>query len=91
MRPTTIITLIAGFLLALGAGALGVYILFNHSGGKLWFYWIAPLLALGTRGDVAQPDRAVSAQRRARRDERPSARPVGATDMADTDVAVRRA
>lgn len=47
MRPTTIITLIVGFLLALGAAVLGVYIFFNHSGGKLWFYWIAPLLAIG--------------------------------------------
>lgn len=47
MRPTTIVTLIVGALLALGAGALGVYLFVNRSSGKLWFYWIAPLLAIG--------------------------------------------
>jgi len=47
VRPTTIITLIVGALLALGAGALGVYLFVHRSGGKLWFYWIAPLLAIG--------------------------------------------
>jgi hypothetical protein len=26
---------------------LGAYILLNHDGGYPWFYWIAPLLAIG--------------------------------------------
>ena len=53
MRPTTIITMIVGVLLAIFTAALGVYIFFNHSGGKLWFYWLAPLLALGAAAGSA--------------------------------------
>lgn len=47
MRASTIVTMIVGVLLAIGAGALGIYLFVNRSGGKLWFYWIAPLLAIG--------------------------------------------
>lgn len=47
MRASTIVTMIVGVLLAIGAGALGIYLFLNRSGGKLWFYWIAPLLAIG--------------------------------------------
>jgi len=47
VRASTIVTMIVGVLLAIGAGALGIYLFLNRSGGKLWFYWIAPLLAIG--------------------------------------------
>lgn len=50
MRPTTIATVIAGVLIALAGVALGVWALVDRDGGKLWFYWIAPLLALGFGG-----------------------------------------
>ena len=36
-----------GVLFALAGIASGIYVIFNHSGGKFWFYWIAPLLMLG--------------------------------------------
>jgi hypothetical protein len=26
---------------------LGIYAFVNRSGGKLWFFWVAPLLAIG--------------------------------------------
>ncbi|HWS45599.1 MAG TPA: hypothetical protein VN636_07045 [Acidimicrobiia bacterium] len=47
MRSSTISMLIAGVLVGLGGIAIGIYVLLNHTGGKFWFYWIAPLLALG--------------------------------------------
>jgi hypothetical protein len=39
-----------GVLFALAGIASGIWVIFDHSGGKFWFYWIAPLLALGTAG-----------------------------------------
>ena len=41
--------LIARVIIALGCVGLvlGIYVFADHSGGKLWFYWIAPLLAIG--------------------------------------------
>jgi hypothetical protein len=50
LRPTTIITLIAGVLVGLGALALAVWSLVDRDGGMFWFYWIAPLLVLGVGG-----------------------------------------
>ena len=51
MRPTRIMALIFGGILALGMLGLAIYILFvNRPSGRLWFYWIAPLLALGFAG-----------------------------------------
>jgi hypothetical protein len=43
-------TLIAGVVIALAGVALGFGVLFDHTGGKFWFYWIAPLLALALGG-----------------------------------------
>ena len=40
----------AAVVIALGGVALGIGVIFDHTGGKFWFYWIAPLLALGTAG-----------------------------------------
>ena len=47
MRSSTISMMIAGVLVGLVGLALGLYALFNRSGGKFWFFWIAPLLAIG--------------------------------------------
>jgi hypothetical protein len=45
---------IIGIMLGLAGLVLGLNVMFNHSGGKLWFYWIAPLLAIGYFGVMAQ-------------------------------------
>jgi len=51
VRPTRVLALIAAVLVALGGVALFVYLLFiDRPSGRLWFYWIAPLLALGLAG-----------------------------------------
>ncbi len=47
MRPSEIMALIAGVVIALIGVGLGIGVIFDHSGGKFWFYWIAPLLMLG--------------------------------------------
>lgn len=53
MRPSVIMVLIAAVIVAVGGVALGFGVFVDHSGGKFWFYWIAPLLALGVAGGVA--------------------------------------
>ena len=50
MRPSEIMMLTLGVIIALGGVALGIGIYFDHSGGKFWFYWIAPLLIIGVGG-----------------------------------------
>lgn len=47
MRGTTISMIIAGVLVGIVGGFLGVYAFMNRDGGKDWFFWIAPLLAIG--------------------------------------------
>ena len=47
MRPSVIMLLAAAVVIALGGVVLGIGVIFDHTGGKFWFYWIAPLLALG--------------------------------------------
>ena len=54
MNASTISTIILGLAIGLVAAVLGINILFNHGGGKLWFYWIAPLLAIGFFATMAQ-------------------------------------
>ena len=55
MRPTRVLALTAGVLVGLGGLGLFVYIMFvNRPSGRLWFYWIAPLLALGFAGMMIQ-------------------------------------
>lgn len=54
MRPSTISLLIAGVLVGLAAGVLGLLAFVDSEGGKPWFYWIAPLLAIGFLGIMAQ-------------------------------------
>ncbi|MCU1430862.1 MAG: hypothetical protein JWL83_4862 [Actinomycetia bacterium] len=55
MRPTRVLALTTGVLVGLGGLGLFVYIMFvNRPSGRLWFYWIAPLLALGFAGMMIQ-------------------------------------
>ena len=46
-RPSDLVLLPIGVLFALAGIVMGIYVIFDHSGGKFWFYWIAPLLMLG--------------------------------------------
>ena len=52
MRPSVIMVLAAAAVIALGGVVLGIGVFADHSGGKFWFYWIAPLLALGFAGII---------------------------------------
>jgi hypothetical protein len=55
VRPTRVLALTTGVLVGLGGLGLFVYIMFvNRPSGRLWFYWIAPLLALGFAGMMIQ-------------------------------------
>jgi hypothetical protein len=47
VRPSVMMLLGAAVVIALGGVVLGIGVIFDHTGGKFWFYWIAPLLALG--------------------------------------------
>lgn len=49
MRPSTIVSLIAGVLIALGVFVAAVWQLVDRE-DTFWFYWIAPLLVLGVGG-----------------------------------------
>ena len=46
-RPSDYLLLPLGVVFALAGIVSGIYVIFDHSGGKFWFYWIAPLLMLG--------------------------------------------
>lgn len=39
--------IVAGILVGIVGAGLAVYALVERSGGKSWFFWIAPFLALG--------------------------------------------
>jgi len=54
VRASTISMLILGMLVGIVGLVLGFYIFFHHTGGKLWFYWIAPLLSIGFFAVVMQ-------------------------------------
>ena len=54
MRTTTISAIIIGIVLGLIALVLGLHVFYYRGGGKLWFYWISPLLAIGFFGVMAQ-------------------------------------
>jgi hypothetical protein len=49
-RPSEYLLLPLGVVFALAGIGMGIYVIFNHSGGKFWFYWIAPLLMIGLGG-----------------------------------------
>jgi hypothetical protein len=50
VRPSVVMALVAAVLVALGGVALGIGVFVDHTGGKFWFYWIAPLLTIGLGG-----------------------------------------
>jgi hypothetical protein len=54
VRASTISALIIGVVVGLVGLVLGIFVFADHTGGKLWFYWIAPLLAIGFFGVMAQ-------------------------------------
>jgi hypothetical protein len=54
VRATTISAIIFGILLGVVGVVFGVHAWVARSGGKLWFFWIAPLLAVGFAGVVIQ-------------------------------------
>jgi hypothetical protein len=54
VKASTISALIIGIVLGLVGLVSGIYVFADHTGGKLWFYWIAPLLAIGFFGVMAQ-------------------------------------
>jgi hypothetical protein len=39
--------IVLGVVVAVTTAGLGAWVLLDHSGKFLWFYWLAPLLALG--------------------------------------------
>ena len=47
MRASTMFAGIAAVTIGIVGVVLGIYAFVNRSGGKLWFFWIAPLLAIG--------------------------------------------
>jgi hypothetical protein len=47
LRPSEIMLLVAGVIIAIAGIISGVYVLVDHTGGYFWFYWIAPLLMVG--------------------------------------------
>jgi hypothetical protein len=54
VRASTISAVIMGIMIGLLGLVLGIWVFADHTGGKLWFYWIAPLLAIGFFGVMAQ-------------------------------------
>jgi hypothetical protein len=46
--------LVGGVIIALAGIGAGFAAFFNSSGGKFWFYWIAPLLMIGLGGLLIQ-------------------------------------
>jgi hypothetical protein len=54
VRASTISAIIFGIVLGLVGVVFGVHAWVARSGGKLWFFWIAPLLAVGFAGVVIQ-------------------------------------
>ena len=47
MRPSEPVMMVLGVIAGIGALVLGAFQLIHRSGGNPWFFWIAPLLALG--------------------------------------------
>jgi hypothetical protein len=47
VRASTIFAGIAVLAVGVVGLVLGIYAFVNRGGGKLWFFWVAPLLAIG--------------------------------------------
>jgi hypothetical protein len=46
LRPSHIVSLVTGAVVALGAIALGIWAFVSRDSSKPWFYWAAPLLSI---------------------------------------------
>ena len=53
MRPSTIVSLVTGVVVALTGLVLGILVFVDRGSHRPWFYWIAPLLAIGFAGVMA--------------------------------------
>jgi hypothetical protein len=53
VRPSTIVTLITAAVVAVVAVICAILAFVSRAGGRAWFYWIAPLLAIGFAGVMA--------------------------------------
>jgi hypothetical protein len=54
VRASTISAIVFAVVLGLVGIVFGIHAFVARSGGKLWFFWIAPLLAIGFFGVMAQ-------------------------------------
>jgi hypothetical protein len=54
VRPAEWMVFVGGIVIALLGIAAGIGVFLDHSGGKYWFYWIAPLLMIGIGGLLIQ-------------------------------------
>src|SRR5215207_4794758 len=54
VRPSTISMIFAGLVVGLGGLVLCLYAFVERPGGKPWFFWIAPLLAIGFAAVMVQ-------------------------------------
>jgi membrane-associated PAP2 superfamily phosphatase len=48
------LAIVVGFILGIVGLFLGIHVFVYRGSGKLWFYWIAPLLAIGFFAVMAQ-------------------------------------
>jgi divalent metal cation (Fe/Co/Zn/Cd) transporter len=53
LRPSTIVSLITAAALGISGLVIGIMAFVNRGHGKPWYYWIAPLLAIGFCGVMA--------------------------------------
>jgi hypothetical protein len=50
LRSSEWMMMVGGVIIALAGIGAGLGVFVDHSGGKFWFYWIAPLLMIGLGG-----------------------------------------
>jgi hypothetical protein len=53
VRASTIVSLVTAAVVAIVALICGILGWVSRAGGRPWFYWIAPLLAIGFAGVMA--------------------------------------
>jgi len=50
VKPSTVIALSLAVLAAMAGVALAIFTFVHRTGGKEWFFWLAPLILLGFAG-----------------------------------------
>ncbi len=53
MRPSTIVTMITAVVVGIVAVVCAILAFVSRAGHRPWFYWIAPLVAIGAAGAMA--------------------------------------